>query len=155
RGGHFACGEAIHPERTDSFSFGCWFFSANENPTCALLAKLDAHTGTGFDWWLQNGRLVATLTHNFKTGNPVKVQSVWPLANAQWHHVFVTYDGSSRATGFKVFLDGTVLPIRVADNHLTETIQTTVPLTIGSLSGILSNAYHGQIDDIRIYSRRL
>ena len=56
-----------------------------------------------------------------------------------------------------MFVDGTLLSSSVADNknNLTETIQTNVSLTVGSLSGTTPSAFGGQIDDVRIYNRRL
>lgn len=55
KGGHFDCGEAFSPERTDSFSYGCWFLSENDGQVAALLAQMDDNdqkTLRGFDLFL-------------------------------------------------------------------------------------------------------
>ena len=36
----------------------------------------------------------------------LKVVAKGPVKAAQWHHVFVTYDGSGKAAGVKIYVDG-------------------------------------------------
>ena len=67
-----------------------------------------------------------------------------------WHHVVMTYDGSSLA----FYLDGAVVGIQRRDSGNILTRNT--PLTIGQAGpGTVNEYFHGFIDDIRIYGRAL
>ncbi len=83
--------------------------------------------------------------------NAIKAVSEAQISHDKWHHIAVTYDGSSKAEGVKVYVDGESLKLRTTNNTLTETIRTTVPLKIGSRSSsaIYENAH---LQDIKIYS---
>jgi hypothetical protein len=68
--------------------------------------------------------------------------------------VTVTYDGSRRARGFKIFVNGLQQQTDTVVDRLSKTTRTTVPFKIGQrnttaqLSGVT-------ISDIKIYERRL
>jgi len=72
----------------------------------------------------------------------------------QFHHVFVTYDGSSKAAGVKLYVDGVAQEFTVFTDVLRNTTRTEAPLTIGGrqtgsrLEGIL-------VQDMRLYDRAL
>lgn len=154
-GGHFTCGEAFNPERTDSFSYGCWVLSENHGQVAALLAKIDDNdqkTFRGFDLFLQNGQLAAHLIHEWPS-NAVKVSSVDPVPSGRWQHVMMTYDGSSTGAGVTLCVDGRTVRINAEANRLSEIVKNNVPLHIGMRNKSFS--FRGRIDDVRIYNRRL
>ena len=84
------------------------------------------------------------------------------MAPGAWHHVAVTYDGSSRAAGLRLFLDGAPAPTRVVVDHLERSIvhagdgkNWTGPhvLKIGRRHDeTLSDV---SVDDFRLYDREL
>jgi hypothetical protein len=86
--------------------------------------------------------------------NAVKVVTQEQLPADQWVHVAVTYDGSKKASGIKVYVNGQAKATNTAADTLTETTRTTVPLKIGQrhtsapLSGVT-------LEDVRIYARAL
>jgi serine/threonine protein kinase len=158
KGGHFDCGEAFSPERTDEFSYGCWFLSENAEQYAALLAKTDDEDHfQGFDLWLKQGRIGAHLIHQEFIGqtkdNRVKVLSIEPMPIGRWQHVMMTYDGTSTAGGVRMYLDGRIMPISAEADTLSGSIQNNVPLHIGMRNRRF--AFHGTIDDVRVYNRRL
>jgi hypothetical protein len=68
--------------------------------------------------------------------------------------VAVTYDGSKKAAGVKVYYNGVPQPVSVQADTLKGTIKTTVPLKIGSRSAgerLTAMGYQ----DLRIYGRGL
>jgi hypothetical protein len=158
-GGHFNRGDAFSPERTDSFSYGCWFLSEKLRGSASLLAKMDDDNHSrGFDLWLQGRGVVgAHLTHQRfpgqERGHRVKVVSADPMAEGRWQHVMMTYDGSSTAEGVTIYVDGHVVGTITEANRLSETIQNDVPLHIGRRNK--SFPFQGLIDDVRIYNRLL
>ena len=42
----------------------------------------------------------------------IKITSRSTYPNDTWHHVVCTYDGSSRSSGFKLYVDGVEAPFR-------------------------------------------
>lgn len=153
--GHFTCGEAFNPERTDSFSYGGWFLSEDGGQVAALLAKMDdidQKTFRGFDLFLHNGHLCAHLVHEWPA-NALKAFSVDPVSSGRWQHVMVTYDGSPTAGGVSLYVDGLVVRTGAVPNELSETIKNNVPLHIGMRNSAFS--FRGRIDDVRIYNHRL
>ena len=154
-GGHFTCGEAFNPERTDSFSYGCWFLSEDDTRYATLLAKRDDNVngGRGFDLWFEVGRIGTHLIHAESLDNRVKVLSADPVSGGRWRHVMVTYEGSSTAGGVTLYVDGRIVRKTSVSNRLSDTIQNNVPLHIGMRKS--DAPFRGRIDDVRIYNRRL
>ena len=139
-------------ERTDQFSYGCWI-KPNGNPTGAPIARMDDGNGhRGFDLHIAGGIAQIHLIHTWPT-NALKVRTKAKLKPNEWRHVFVTYDGSSKAKGVKVYFDGKPQALDVEQDRLTDTIRTTVPLYLGRRNP--GSPYKGLIDDVRFYPRTL
>ena len=87
-------------------------------------------------------------------GNALRLSRETKLPADQWVHVAVTYDGSKKAAGVHVYVNGKSQPTNVLADTLTETIRTTVPFKIGqrNKTSPLSGA---SIQDVRMYARRL
>ena len=75
------------------------------------------------------------------------------VTTRRWHHVMVTYDGSSSADGIRIYVDGEPQDLLVRHDCLSDSIRTDQPLRIGRRS--TSAHFVGIIDDVRIYSRDL
>ena len=71
-----------------------------------------------------------------------------------WVHVTLTYDGSGKAAGVKVYYDGRPQLTAVESDHLAGSIRTQAPFKIGqrSTGDPLSGA---GLSDLRIYKRTL
>ena len=149
---HVRGGRSFNPERTDAFSFGCWFFSVSE--WSYLLAKMDVENDyRGLDLGHGPDRFAIHLKHRLSAGNLASVTSVAPAPLQSWHHVFVTVDGSSSAAGIVLYMDGRLSQTRVGFDALTDTIRNDVPWTIGRRGTI--SPFTGRIDDVRVYDRCL
>lgn len=143
---------SFNPERTDSFSYGCWFLTA-EPEAMSLIAKMDSDNDyRGFDVMISDGVLEAHLKHEWPD-NVIKVEAAQALNDRYWHHVMVTYNGSSSAEGMSIYLDGIAMEKVIVMDQLTASIRNDVQLTIGQRSK--SEHYSGLIDDVRIYNREL
>ena len=151
-GGHFSFGNDFNPQHTDAFSYGCWYFADLERINSSLIAKMDLEDDyRGFDITTEpDGTIGCHLVHSFPD-NFVKITTVERFAAHRWHHVFVSYDGSSSAGGLKIYVDGRSPPLRTIADQLSDTIQTSVPLQIGQRGN--SFGFAGLIDDVRIYNR--
>jgi hypothetical protein len=114
-----------HFKRTDPFSL-----SIRVRPPEAPLAravvvhhtKAPADAGSrGYEIVLENGR-VAFGIHYMWPGASIKVVTKQAIPAARWTQITVTYDGSSRAAGAHVYLDGRLAEIDVVRDGLFKDI---------------------------------
>ncbi len=139
-------------DQKDKFSYGGWVY-ATPKTSGALVARMDsANAHRGYDILIQNNMITAHIIHQWP-GNAIKVKTKKKLKPKAWHHVLVTYDGSSKAAGVKVYVDGESWKWDIEQDGLTKTIRTPKSLLIGSRHG--GGALKGKVDDIRIFSREL
>ena len=143
-------------EKDGARSFGCWVkLPKGFSGSAAILARMDDDDGyRGWDLLTQDGEFSSHLVHKWQN-DAIKVSTTGKVAKADvWHHVFVTYDGSGKAEGFKIFVDGKDVKLKVDVNTLKSTTKTETPMLIGArkkslgLNGAL-------LQDIRIYDRKL
>src|SRR5262249_37621081 len=72
----------------------------------------------------------------------------------QWYHVFVTYDGSGKAAGVKLYVNGKPEPTQVMTDQLKSTTHTTVPFKLGRRN-TTSPVENLLLQDVRVYGRAL
>ena len=141
-------------EGDQAFSTAAWVKLPANDASGAILARMDdGKDFRGWDLWTEGRRVGTHIIHKWPE-NAVKVVTSEPLPADEWVHVAVTYDGSRKAGGVKVYVNGVAKPLSVTADSLTETTRTEVPLKIGQrhtsspMSGI-------SIEDVRIYARQL
>ena len=140
-------------EFDEALSFSTWVKVPKRAANGAILARMDVNNKhRGYDLWLQGNRIGTHLIHSWPD-NAVKVVSKDPLKPDQWHHVCVTYDGSGKAAGVAVWIDGKKVATNTEQDDLTASITPSVPLKIGGRSN--SQATTCDIDDLRIYRQAL
>ena len=59
----------------------------------------------GYDVWMEGGRPGMHIIHAY-ANNAIKVVSKSPLPLNSWNHLCVTYDGSGKAAGINIFING-------------------------------------------------
>ncbi|MBI1310222.1 DUF1553 domain-containing protein [bacterium] len=150
-------GEAGDFERDSAFSFGAWVKTAKGNAQAGIIARMDEQAQhRGWDLW-QNGAAFGTHIIDAWPDNGMKVVTQNNVVTAgKWQHVFVTYDGSGKPAGVKIFVDGREQPTRAERDTLKPdaSIRTKTPLRIGqrSQSAVFDG---GAVQDVRLYSRLL
>ncbi|TWT92372.1 protein kinase domain-containing protein [Stieleria varia] len=146
-------GDAMSVERDEAFSYGCWLYSRNSPQWGGAFSRMQASSGRrGFDLWLDGNRVAAHLVHQ-EPDNYIKVITTDSIEINGWYHFFVTYDGSSLASGVKIYIDGVAVEVQHLADRLTDSIETTAPVVLGSRFGEFPIS--GWIDDIRFYRKRL
>ncbi len=142
-------------ERDQSFSIGAWVRPAKGEQSGAILARMDdQHEFRGWDLWIE-GNKVGSHIINTWPGNAIKAVTTAAIRPEAWTHVLVTYDGSSKASGIKVYYDGKPQPTKAASDSLTATIRTPVPLKVGQRHSTSRTLDAAAIHDVRAYSRAL
>ena len=156
-GSTFDVGDIGGFEKNEKFSYGAWIKAGRAGVSGGIIARMDEKNSyRGWDLWQQDRSLAVDLVDKWPD-NAIKVETQKPvLKPGQWQHVFVTYDGSGKAGGIKIFLDGEEQKLKVSTNTLKAdaSIRTETPLLIGQRSG--TQVFDGgSAQDVRIYSRQL
>jgi hypothetical protein len=76
------------------------------------------------------------------------------LTASRYQHVTIAYDGSSKAQGVKIFIDGKQAPVKIASDKLSDSIRTKVPLRLGSRHAT-APTNDAKIQDLRMFRRVL
>jgi len=87
----------------------------------------------------------------------ISVVSVTPMTlDGVWKHIFFTYDGSGRASGVKLFVNGSEIETRVVTDNLGgASIHTQAPMQLGWRHPEEHPAKDARYQDIRLYARSL
>src|SRR6202011_3876703 len=93
-------------DKGQAFSYGAWVNLTKRAQFGALFARMDdQHDYRGWDLWMENNRVGTHIINKWQE-DALKVVSNTPLKLRQWNHLFVTYDGSARASGVKIYING-------------------------------------------------
>ena len=149
-----AFADAGNFERTNAFSYLAWV-RLGEDKSGALFARMDDRGGKyrGWDLYLEGGKPAFHLLNDYPT-NALKVSAKMELPKDRWNFVAVTYDGTSKAKGAKIYVNGTMQEVEVQNNSLNASTLTTVPFKIGQreTGSVLA---HAGLQDLKIFSRAL
>jgi hypothetical protein len=87
----------------------------------------------------------------------IKVSTEQPLpVDGHWRHVFFTYDGSGKASGVTIYVDGSPVKTRTVVDALAQaTIRTLAPMQLGRRSPDANPLRETRYQDIRLYGRAL
>lgn len=146
-------------ERTNSFSLSSWVQTTTTNFSSFINKLTNSGPFRGYDMYLDNlGRVGWTLQSD---GTPslnqlVVVTTRTGLNDGKWHHIVGTYDGTSAASGMKIYVDGVSEALTVFTDSLSGTIKNSVTFAVGARpSGGAILALNGQMMDAAVYSKTL
>ncbi|MFM8420967.1 MAG: DUF1553 domain-containing protein [Verrucomicrobiota bacterium] len=148
--------------RNDPFSIGLWLKPAEARPRAVVLHVSQAWTDSGsrgYELVLDAGRPFFGLIH-FWPGNALAVRGLDKLPVGEWSHVTVTYDGSSKASGIALYVNGRPAKAEVVRDHLYKDIRHrgewgdsaagSLSLTLGAR--FRDNGFrNGRIDDLVVH----
>ncbi len=110
----------------------------------------------------KDGTFTAGL-HHVAPDNSIEIETTAPLVKpGTWQPIVLTYDGSSRASGIRLFVDGQPAPSRVIIDHLRRSIiyakekgswGSPPPLRFGRRQD--ETLDHVTVDDLRVFDRQL
>ena len=153
-------------QRHDPFSVALRVQTTREEERAVIFHRSSAASDSGsrgYELILDGGRLRWSLIH-FWPGNAISIRAVDPLPLHQWVHVTVSYDGSSRAAGLALFVDGKPARVEVVQDNLSKDVTgcreynppgfSCQTLTVGVRfrDRIFKD---GLVDDLRIFNRAI
>ncbi|HUG89978.1 MAG TPA: DUF1553 domain-containing protein [Planctomycetaceae bacterium] len=151
---HVELGDVGRFERDQPFSYGLWVKTPG-NVTGAAIARMDDQNAhRGYDIYVIGRRVAMHLIHRWPDDALKVTTNADVLEPNRWHHVFVTYDGSSKTAGVTIYVDGQPRPADVNVDNLQYTTLTDTPLLVGRRS-VGSSFTGGEVDEVHVYDRRL
>ncbi len=142
-------------ERDQPLTLAVWIKFTQPSQTGAIVARMDqGENYRGWDFYVQENRIGMHLINRWPE-DALKSISTTTLRPNDWHHVVVTYDGSSKVEGIQVYYDGEQQPTAPEANTLSGTTRTATPLQLAQRSGGNSRLNEVVLQDLRIYSRVL
>ncbi len=146
-------GDYANFDRADAFSYGAWVQVTAGNGGGAVIARMnDANTHRGYDLYVSGDRVMAHVINTWPT-NALKVEAKNRLKLGKWQHVLVTYNGSGKPEGIKIYVNGISSPLDAVNNNLSGTTKSHVSLTVGRRTS--GSPFTGLVDEVRIYDRCL
>ena len=149
-------------DETNQFSIAFWMRGNGNTPIAALQRIDNATTRRGYEFLLDDlelvgiqrraARLTVRLTSNWPD-NAIVIKTTERLTLGDWQHVAVTYDGSGKAAGLRLYVNGKAAKTQIAQDSLSGNIASDAELQIGNKT--LGGPFRGNIDDLRLYDRSL
>ena len=157
-GDFISMGNVLDFDNTDSFSISAWFnFDPTPGGTEIIVSK---NTGsgiyTGYYLWLDSGSNVNFALISTISGTPwnaIRILGTTVLSSSTWNHVLLTYDGSSNASGVKMFLNGNPETLTIDIDNLSGSTLNSATFNIGSWNDSPSTGvcFNGSIDEVAVW----
>lgn len=150
-------------ERTQAFSIDFYLYpdTMYEDASVFIHAEDWRLGNKGYSLYLKNNHLQFLMAHAFPQ-NAIQLKTKEALPQKKWSHVSLTYDGSSKAAGLNMYIDGKKADIEIEVDNLYKGI-LYVPnihtygfrgFQLGKRDGVLPMD-GGGIDELRIFSDAL
>ncbi|MBQ18631.1 MAG: hypothetical protein CMJ65_16070 [Planctomycetaceae bacterium] len=144
--------------RSQPFSVSLWINTPDEKQRAILFHRSRAWTDAGsrgYQLMIEDGRLSGSLIH-FWPGNALRVLTRRKVPVAGWHHVVMSWDGSNRAAGLKIYLDGRPAACTVVRDNLYKNITGGGGDTITIGQRMRDRGFtNGGVDEFQVFDRRL
>jgi hypothetical protein len=133
------------------WTIGIWVKpTASLNCVWSKIEPTGDRRGVELIW--QKGQLQINLVDRWVV-SAIEVMTKDPIKRSDWNHVIVSYDGSRKAAGLRVFADGIETPLTIGRDSLRGSISNTEPVRIGRRDSGLG--FYGQLDELRILRRAI
>jgi hypothetical protein len=148
-------------DRYQDFSLDLWIKLRKGEPY-KRASVLYNQSRSGYDLLLEDNHLKFEVVHN-PPFNMLSVRALEQLPQGKWVHVTVTYDGSSRASGVGLYVNGERVKAEMYRDNLTRTSMPRESHSLlGSYFGLAFGPRRGQqefqdgaIDEIRVFRKGL
>src|SRR5262249_42221751 len=127
--------EAGDYERDQPFSVAAWVRFEKINQVGSMVSRMDiSQKARGWDFCFEQGQLTMAIVSAFPE-KFFKAVADKPVEPNTWYHIAMSYDGSSKASGVKIFINGVAQTVTEAEismgRDLDDTAKSTVPLRVG------------------------
>ena len=156
--GYFNAGDGGAFDIDDRFTLSAWVYPDTAPDGSILTRMQDTPKGRGYGVLLNKGKVHVHLTSNYDD-DAIRMETEENAVAETWHHITVTYTGSSMAEGVQVYIDGKPAKMKVLLDTLYRPFRNagrrfTEPLRVGAGGGP-AQRFRGLIDGVHIYGRVL
>jgi hypothetical protein len=151
-------------EPNQPFSVGAWVrphlrsleAKDEEKPAGVILSAGDlGQKQRGWQLRVSKGKLEFVLAHEMPD-NAIQVATKQKvLTVGHWNHVLATYDGSGKAAGVALYIDGRAQELAVVKDSLQGSTQTSAPLEFGRMYPDSDPLRQTAFQDFRFFHRSL
>ena len=152
-------------DRAQPFSIGVWVNIPKNLAKGVILHKGQGDITFNFRGYflgLRDGKAELIMAHTWPYNSITRVGSQ-PLPKDKWIHLTMTYDGSSKANGLKLFVDGRETPlVTEKDNLYKDILWADGRSFTGKQPGLQLGAdvrgtgfKNGLVDELSVYNRKL
>ncbi len=137
------------------FSFSIWLKPAQLHERAVIFSNSSSFDlpFSGYELLLENNHVTWTL-HRELPGCAASITTETAIPDKQWTHIAVTNDGSRKASGLKIFLNGQAVRTTVASDNLTRDFQIGNGLNLMA-RGRDVGLKGGMLDEVAIYLRAI
>ncbi len=144
--------------RFQPFSVGLWLQTPDVKERAVIFHRSRAWTDAasrGYELLIEEGHLSASLIH-FWPGNAISIRTTEPIPTSAWLHVTMTYDGSSRAEGIGMWVNGQKAETEIVRNQLQKNITGGGGDNIAIGERFRDRGFkNGLVDEFNVYQREL
>jgi mono/diheme cytochrome c family protein len=158
----FNLGELAGFERDQAFSVSSWIKprgtaarlgDVKKGVLIGKMSQESPHRGWNVYW--EKGAILFQLSHD-SSNNLLSVEAPGRLAPVnQWTNVCVTYDGSGKAAGVKIYINGKPVKTKITKDTLTASTKTEAPLWLARRHPAGEILQQTGYQEMRIYQREL
>jgi hypothetical protein len=134
---------------------GMWIFDERVDDEQMVIFHGSAGTDVGFhggDVTIKAGRVTARMYRHWP-GNAIAVETKQRIRAKEWTHLTVTYDGSSKAAGYRIYINGVHQETNIVRDHIWKGTGTHA-INVGER--FRERGFRGgKVDEIEIYNRAL
>jgi mono/diheme cytochrome c family protein len=144
--------------KSHPFTVSLWLKAPDVKERAVVFHRSKAWTDAGsrgYELLIADGHLRWSLVH-FWPGDAASVRCAEPLPVGEWVHVAVSSDGSGRAAGLKIFVNGHPAATEIVRDSLTREITGGGGDTITIGERMRDSGFKdGLVDDFRVFGRGL
>jgi hypothetical protein len=144
--------------RHEPFSVSLWLKTPDKKERAVVFHRSKAWTDAasrGYELLIEEGKLKWSLIH-FWPGNAISIRAKADVPPGEWTHVVVTSDGSSRAAGLRLYVNGALAATDVIKDTLTRDITGGGGDNISLGERFRDRGFKGgAIDEFRVFGRAL
>lgn len=150
-------------ERWDPFTWSFWIEDPRPNASPIVLLHRTGGTDVGFcgfDLILEDGFLTARVMRHWP-GNAVAIRTKTQIPKSQWTHIGWSWDGSSKAAGLKLFVNGKLAATSVVADKIWKKINAYGDLGPSGHEWSFAQRFReagfkgGKLDDVAFADREL
>lgn len=135
---------------TANATLTAWFNTTSTARQSIVSKKTTSASQQGFILGTENGNVFVEL--RARTANRIDVSTVPTYNDGQWHHVLITYNGTTQASGVQIFIDTVLQNITVTTDTLTDSFENTQEFNIGASNDGDAEHFTGQIDEVALFN---